>query len=109
MSCGRSPAARRDPPSAHAEIPSFDDLLTDPELAPLAMLEAAGLVLIQALVAANPEMLQVDDCPRTALEPVTVAAHRVVAACRALHEALDLYRARVRECRNRNDNDEIPF
>jgi hypothetical protein len=103
------PAARRDP--RNAAFPSFDDLVIDPELAALALLEAAALVLVQALVAANPEMLQVDDCPRTALEPVTVAAHRVVAACRGLHDALDLYRARVSECRIRDDasHDDIPF
>jgi hypothetical protein len=42
---------------------------------------------------------------------VTVAAHRVVAACRGLHDALDLYRARVSECRIRDDasHDDIPF
>jgi hypothetical protein len=94
-------------PSRRAEIPSIVDLLVDPELAPVALLDAAANVLIHALVAANPEMLPCVDRTATALEPVTVAAYRVVSACRALHDALDVYRARVRDCRMRsNDADE---
>jgi hypothetical protein len=56
-------------------------------------------------------MLQCADRPAAALEPVTVAAYRVVSACRGLHEALDGYRTRVRECRLRDEarNDDIPF
>jgi hypothetical protein len=111
MSRGRPSRIRHDVPTRRAEIPSIVDLVIDPELAPLALLDAAANVLIQALVAANPEMLQCDDRPATALEPVTVAAYRVVSACRGLHDALDVYRARVRDCRMRgSDADEdIPF
>ena len=104
---------RRDRPAVprRAEIPSFVDLLVDPEFAPLAVLEAAALVLIQALVAANPEMLQCDDRPATVPEPVTVAAYRVLSACRGLHDALDIYRASIRERRMRDDasDDDLPF
>jgi hypothetical protein len=111
MSRLRHAAAHRDARGANTTLPSFDDLVLDPELAPLALLEAAGHVLIQALVAANPEMLQCADRPASALEPMTVAAYRVVAACRGLHDALDIYRARLGEARERGDtsDDDIPF
>ena len=69
MSRLRHAAAHRDARGANTTLPSFDDLVLDPELAPLALLEAAGHVLIQALVAANPEMLQCADRPASAPEP----------------------------------------
>jgi hypothetical protein len=111
MSRLRPAAGRHDGGGANTAIPSFDDLVLDPELAPLALLEAAGHVLIQALVAENPELLQLGDRPATALEPITAAAHRVVSACRGLHDALDLYRARLGELRVRDAaaGDDIPF
>jgi len=109
MSRLRPAAARADARAVHTVVPSFGDLVLDPELAPLALLEAAGHVLVQALVAANPEMLQCGDRPASALEPITVAAYRVVAACRALHDALDVYRARLGEVRRRDDEADIPF
>ena len=111
MSHGRSDAARHAARGANTTIPSFGDLVLDPELAPLALLEAAGHVLIQALVAANPEMLQLGDRPVSVLGPVAAAAYRVVSACRGLHDALDVYRARLGEVRRRDDDadDDIPF
>ena len=111
MSRPRPAPLRRDLPSTRAEIPSIVDLVIDPELAPLALLETAGHVLIQALVAANPEMLQHADRPSTVTDPVTIAAYHVVAACRHLHDALDRYRARVLDYRLRDHNpdDDIPF
>jgi hypothetical protein len=111
MSHLRHAAAHRDARGANTALPSFDDLVLDPELAPLALLEATGHVLIQALVAANPEMLQCADRPASALEPMTVAAYRVVAACRGLHDALDVYRARLRDVRLRDEasSDDFPF
>jgi len=109
MSRLRPAAARADARAVHTAVPSFGDLVLDPELAPLALLEAAGHVLVQALVAANPEMLQCGDRPASALEPITVAAYRVVAACRGLHDALDVYRARLGEVRRRDDEADIPF
>ena len=99
----------RDQPGARPEIPSIVDLVIDPELAPVALLDAAAHVLIQALVAANPEMLHCAERPATALEPVTRAAYSVVRACRDLHDALDRYRAHVRDCRMRDRDDDIPF
>ena len=101
----------RDLSSTRTEIPSIVDLVLDPELAPLVLLDAAANVLIQALVAENPEMLLCAEHAVIALEPVTVAANRVVSACRDLHEALDGYRARVRDCRTRESrpDDDIPF
>ena len=108
MSRGRSAPTLRDLSSGRTEIPSLVDLVIDPELAPLALLEAAAHVLIQALVAANPEMLHRTEPPAAVLEPVTIAAYRVVTACRHLHEALDVYRALVRDCRMR-PYDDIPF
>jgi hypothetical protein len=110
MSRPRPAAARPDMRAVHAAVPSFGDLVLDPELAPLALLEAAGHVLIQALVAANPEMLQLGDRPVSALAPITAAAYRVVAACRGLHDALDAYRARLHDVRLRDDDgDDLPF
>ena len=109
MSLPRTSPIGRDPPDTRAEIPSVVDLLIDPELAPLVLLEAASHVLIEALVAANPEMLHCADRPANALEPVTVAAYSVVAACRHLHDTLAVYRARVGDCRMRDDSDDIPF
>lgn len=109
MSRARTSPVSRDRPGPPAELPSVVDLLIDPELAPLALLEAASHVLIQALVAANPEMLHCAERPATALEPVTIAAYSVVAACRDLHDTLAVYRARVRDCRMRDDGDDIPF
>jgi hypothetical protein len=103
---GREPASR-----STREIPSVVDLVLDPELAPLALLDAAAHVLIQALVAANPELLQRGDRTASALEPMTVAAHHVVSACRALHDALDVYRACLGEARLGDDEagDDFPF
>jgi hypothetical protein len=109
MSRIRTSPVGRDPPDTRAEIPSVVDLLIDPELAPLVLLEAASHVLIQALVAANPEMLHRAERPATALEPVTIAAYSVVAACRHLDDTLAVYRARVRDCRMCADSDDIPF
>lgn len=55
-------------------------------------------------------MLHCAERPANALEPVTIAAYSVVAACRDLHDALAVYRARVRDCRMRDDDgDDIPF
>jgi hypothetical protein len=111
MTRGRPSPIRHDVAGRRAELPSIVDLLVDPELAPLALLDAAANVLIQALVAANPEMLHCAEPPTTALEPVVLDAYRVISACRDLHEALDTYRARVRDCRMRGDaaDDDIPF
>jgi hypothetical protein len=49
--------------SNRAEIPSVVDLVHDPELAPLALLDAAAHVLIQALVAENPEIVPAARAP----------------------------------------------
>jgi hypothetical protein len=56
-------------------------------------------------------MLQLDDRPATTLAPITAAAYRIVAACRGLHDALDVYRARLGEVRLRDHDagDDIPF
>ena len=109
MNRARTSPVGRARPDTHAEIPSVIDLLIDPELAPLVLLEAASHVLIQALIAANPEMLHCAERPATALEPVTVAAYSVVAACRHLDDALAVYRARVCDCRMCAERDDIPF
>jgi hypothetical protein len=109
MSRTRAAGVGRAPPATCAATPTALDLLIDPELAPLVLLEAASHVLIQALVAANPDMLPCAEQPATVLDPVPLAAHGVVAACRELHEALANYRARVRDCRARHDDDDIPF
>lgn len=97
------------PPPRRAEIPDVVDLVLDPELAPLVLLDAAAHVLIQALVAANPEMLCRAERPSALRDPAAIAAYRVVAACRDLHDALDAYRARVNDRRPHDDSDDFPF
>ena len=96
-------------PASRAEIPDAVDLVLDPELAPLVLLDAAAHVLIQALVAANPEMLHRAERRGARLQPATCAALRVVAACRDLHDTLDAYRVHVSDRRLRDDSDDIPF
>jgi hypothetical protein len=70
--------------------PRAEDLAFDPELAPLALLEAALALAVQALIARNPEMLSeaahLQEAPRVA------AALHIVVLHREMHDALDDYR-----------------
>lgn len=92
-----------------AELPSFGDLVVDPALASVVVLEAAAHVLVQALVAAHPELLHGARQAGIACGPATLEATRVIAACRDLHEALAGYRTGVLERRRRDRDDDLPF
>jgi hypothetical protein len=70
--------------------PRAEDLAFDPELAPLALLEAALAIAVQALLARNPEMLSEGAHLRKA--PRVAAALHIVVLYREMHEALDDYR-----------------
>lgn len=71
--------------------PRIEDLAFDPELAPLALLDAALAITVQALIARNPELLVHD--PNYRPPPLVVAARSIVVLQRDLHEAMDEYRA----------------
>jgi len=71
--------------------PRTEDLAFEPELAPLALLEAALAITVQALIARNPELHLAD--PSFRQPPLALAARNIVVLYRELHEALDEYRA----------------
>ena len=88
--------------------PRTEDLALDPELAPLALLDAALAIAVQALIAQNPELLSESKALRQA--PRAVAAHHIVALYREMHDALDEYRALVpTEHELATGTDDIPF
>ena len=74
-----------------ASWPRTEDLAFDPELASLALLDAALAIAVQALIARNPELLSESEALRRA--PRAVAARNIVALYREMHGALDEYRA----------------
>jgi hypothetical protein len=74
-----------------ASWPRTEDLAFDPELASLALLDAALAIAVQALIARNPELLSESEALRRA--PRAVAARNIVALYREMHDALDEYRA----------------
>jgi len=77
--------------SLRASWPRNEDLAFEPELAPLALLDAALAVTVQALIARNPELLNADS--RNPRPPLAVAAHNIVVLYRDMHDAIDAYRA----------------
>jgi hypothetical protein len=77
-------------PSLRASWPRTEDLAFDPELAPLALLDAALAIAVQALIAKNPELLS--ECPALRHAPRAVAAYNIVVLYREMHDALDEYR-----------------
>ena len=87
--------------------PRIEDLAHEPELAALALLDAALLVAVQALIARNPEMLAGDDTPH---KPARAnAAQLIVLRYGELSEALDEYRELLGDLRAQVSEDEIPF
>jgi hypothetical protein len=91
-----------------ASWPRTEDLAFDPELAPLALLDAALAIAVQALLARNPELLSESEALRQA--PRAVAARHIVAVYREMHDALDEYRALLpTEHELANGTDDIPF
>lgn len=88
--------------------PRSEDLAFEPELAPLALLDAAFAVAVQALIATNPELLSA--CEELRRAPRVVAARHIVALYREIHDALDDYRALLpTEHQLATGSDDIPF
>jgi hypothetical protein len=88
--------------------PRHEDLAFEPELAPLALLDAALAIAVQSLIARNPELLSESEAMRQA--PRVVAAAQVVALYREMHNALDEYRALLpTEHALATGTDDIPF
>jgi hypothetical protein len=92
----------------HMSCPHADDLAFEPELAPLALVEAALAIAVQSLIARNPELLSEDDGLRQA--PRAVAARNIVALYREMHDAIDEYRTLLpTEHQLATGTDDIPF
>jgi hypothetical protein len=87
--------------------PRAEDLAFDPELAPLALLEAALAIAVQALIARNPEMLAEHHHLRTA--PQVAAALNIVVLYGEMHDALDEYRHLLPKEPAPSGTDDIPF
>jgi hypothetical protein len=94
-------------PPLRASWPRTEDLAFDPELAPLALLEAALAVAVQALIAKNPELLCA--CGRLREAPRVVAAYHIVVLYREMHDALDAYRELLPREPSPAGTDEFPF
>jgi len=90
-----------------ASWPRTEDLAFEPELAPLALLDAALAITVQALIASNPELLIHEDIPTK--PPRAIVAHNIVVLYRELSDALDAYRALIPPARDHVGNDDIPF
>jgi hypothetical protein len=91
----------------HASWPRTEDLAFEPELAALALLDAALAITVQALIARNPELLLADDALKK--PPRAVVAHHIVVLYRELSDALYEYRALTPPARDPVGNDDIPF
>jgi hypothetical protein len=91
-----------------ASWPRHEDLAFEPELALLALLDAALALTVQSLIARNPELLFDDDALRRA--PRVMAARQIIALYRDMHDALDDYRAVLpTEDELATGTDDIPF
>ena len=71
--------------------PRTEDLAFEPELAPLALLDAALALAVQSLIARNPALLLDSEVLRQA--PLAQAASQIVHVSGQMHDALDEYRA----------------
>jgi hypothetical protein len=94
-------------PPMHPGWPRSEDLAFEPELAPLALLEAALLLSSQSLIARNPEMLLGEELLRQ--PPLAVAARNVILLSGEMHQALDDYRALLPPAHDPDPTDDIPF
>jgi len=79
--------------------PRVEDLYAAPELAVLAVLEAAVDVSLVALVAAHPDDHELEDDPPP---PERVAARALVEAVRNVADAVNRYRLALRLSRDRD-------
>lgn len=88
--------------------PPAEDLAFEPELAPLALLDAAAAIAVQSLIARNPEMLSDSESLRQA--PLAAAARHLVALYCEMHDALDEYRGLLPpDYPTSTGTDDIPF
>jgi len=87
--------------------PRAEDLAFDPELAPLALLDAALALAVQALIARNPEMLS--ESVHLHRAPRVAAALNIVVLYREMHDALDEYRDLLPQEPAPAGFDDIPF
>lgn len=90
-----------------ASWPRTEDLAFEPELAPLALLDAALAITVQALIASNPELLIHKDIATK--PPRAIVAHHIIVLYRELSDALYEYRALTPPPRDHVGNDDIPF
>ena len=94
--------------AVRACCPCIEDLVFEPELATLALVDASLAIAVQALIARNPELLLGDTLPRPA--PRTNAARTIVVLYREMHDALEAYRALLpSEHELARGNDDFPF
>jgi len=95
-------------PPLRASWPRTEDLAFDPELAPLALLDAALAIAVQALIARNPELRP--ECENLRKVPRALAAYHIVVLYREMHDALDEYRELLpHEPEPSGCDDDIPF
>ena len=89
--------------------PRCEDLSAEPQLAILAVLEAAADIAILALGAEYPELACPDVDPRN--PPELRAALELVEIARALDRALGRYRRALRDARARQEQEDdlLPF
>ena len=88
-------------------VPRAEDLAFDLELAPLALVEAALAIAVQALIARNPEMLSDRDNPRKA--PQVAAALHIIVLYGEMHDAIDEYRELLPKEPAPSGTDDFPF
>lgn len=72
--------------------PRAEELAFEPELASLALLDAAIAISIQALIARNPELLLTGDGESLRPVPQLSAARTLIAVFRDVHIAVQRYR-----------------
>lgn len=84
-----------------------EDLAFDPELAPLALLEAALAIAVQALIARNPELRAERPNPRD--PPQVAAALNIIVLHQEMHDAIDEYRELLPKEPGPSGTDDIPF
>jgi hypothetical protein len=94
-------------PPLRTSCPCAEDLAFDPELAPLALLDAALAIAVQALIARNPEMLS--ECAHLHRAPQVAAALNIVVLYREMHDAIDEYRGLLPKETAPSGFDDIPF
>ena len=86
--------------------PLVEDIYTAPELAVLAVLDAAVDVSLVALVAAHPDDHELEDDPAP---PDRLAARALVDAVRDVADAINCYRLAMRLVRDRDRDNLMPF